>query len=701
MKKLLFLLLLSASSLIADESPKGTICFGTDCTPTTGSTFEVKPADVERRFVWTSSDASSVVLGTLAAKAVPIDLDSKDARNVTLSVRGDAQRGWPVETRFAIAESKDRLWRWSVPAKLIGKPMSIRLRRGSYTMQIGAEHHKADRRQLKVDANDVALHQITLAPLPAVIGRVVTMKKTGDDKEPKETPVAGAQLAQSNGKILASTNEQGAFRVELVEPLTKELVIMSPGLGTRVVPLNILAADTDLSVISLSSGVKLTTHIDRADSVKSKTLHAILTEASKTQYENTNIATRELKAGYDDFVFSDLSEGEYYLTLNGDGALEKLATVIPISTEDVSKEIHVAPFQLQGSVHFGSEPLREGKVYIHDRHHTWTVEAPIDGEGRFGGVMWQAEGIGGTVNSKETGPLPVDRDPTLTGDPATWDITFRRRLISGRIFDADTKEPIASAGLHMQLEVKAQAQAGASVMSRLYATIDVDDNGRYSIAATRDGVYDLSASAPEHVAAATTIELTDRDESKTADFPLSRGIEQIIDFVWPGGEPVGNAMVIEGVARDGHNPGWSGHSDATGRLKLRMRAGETKTLFVVPNEGSFAPVHVVADDSKPMRIVVPQPAASLVMKFQDAEKKPVMAGAAMRWNGEWLPGSVVSRLHIARIDAGSLRFALLPAGSYEVWGVRGGQPAFTPPPREPVRVGLSSGEQTVEITLPK
>jgi hypothetical protein len=33
MRKLLFLLLLSAAPLFAAEPEKGTVCFGTDCTP--------------------------------------------------------------------------------------------------------------------------------------------------------------------------------------------------------------------------------------------------------------------------------------------------------------------------------------------------------------------------------------------------------------------------------------------------------------------------------------------------------------------------------------------------------------------------------------------------------------------------------------------------------------------------------------------
>jgi hypothetical protein len=700
MKRFALLLLLGASAVRADDPPKGTICFEKNCTAVTGVTFAVKAADVDRRFVWTSVDATKVVLGVLAANAPTVDLETKDATNIALSVRGDAQRGWPVETRFAISESPDRQWRWSIPAKLIGKSLSIRVRPGTYMMLIGADHHKGVRRPLRVETKDLDLHQITLSPVPAVAGRVVTTKKGADDKEPKEAGVSGAQVARSDGKIIATTNEQGGFRAEILEPVTKELVFTTPGLATRVLPLHIVAADTDLGVITLASGVKLTVHIERPDTLKSKTLHATLTEASKTEYENTNIATREVKPGEDEVIFPDLSEGEYYVMLSGDAPLEKLTTAIEVKNRDVTEQIRIRPFELRGTVRLGSDPLREGAVGVHDNHHSWESDLLLDQEGRFGGVMWQAGGIGGWVNSKETGSLPIDGEPVLTGDPASWDITFRRRFIAGRIFDEETKLPVARVGLHLELEAGEQTGAGMG-MRRLYTNVHVDDDGHYSIAATRDGIYDLAVNAPDHVDVRRTIELKDVDESKTADFPLTNGIEQPIDFAWPSGEPVANGSVLSGVARDGHNAAWYGSTDVNGRLSLRMRAGESRTLFIVPAQGSFAAVHVVAGDGKPIRVIVSQPAASLVVNMHDADSKPVAAGTAIRWNGEWLPAPVVMRLSLSRLGPGSVRFSLMPAGSYELWAVRGGALTLGPPPVEPVRAGLSAGEQVVDILVEK
>src|SRR5205823_8207768 len=140
---------------------------------------------------------------------------------------------------------------------------------------------------------------------------------------------------------------------------------------------------------------------------------------------------------------------------------------------------------------------------------------------------------------------------------------FKRRLISGRIFDEETKEPIAGAGVFLQFEKPAGTRAS---ISQLHTNIKVDDEGKYFIVAMQEGTYDIAVNAPDHMDAKTTIEIVEGDTGHTLDFPMSRGIEQVIEFVSPGGEPL-SGTVIEGVARDGYNPGWYHGVDPSGRLK--------------------------------------------------------------------------------------------------------------------------------------
>jgi len=368
--------------------------------------------------------------------------------------------------------------------------------------------------------------------------------------------------------------------------------------------------------------------------------------------------------------------------------------VIDIKDHDVSKEIRIAPFEVQGSVRVGTEPVRDGKVGINDRHHTWSADVTIDGEGHFGGTMWQRDQIGGWVQSAMTGTLSVEA-VELQGDPAHWDIAFRRRLITGRLFDAQTNQPVERATLSLQLEVREPPPSGGgSKMSQMYTSVPVASDGTYSIIAVHDGVYDLNAHASEYVDAKSTVEMKADDESKSLDFPLSHGVDQSIEFVSWNGQPVARAMVLEGVARDGHNPAWYTQTDATGTAHIRMQPGESKTLFIAPRDGSFAGAHVIAPaagaEAKPMRITVPQPVGALTIHFVDRDGNKMQVRPAIRFNGEWLPYSLIGRL----------RFALLPAGVYEIWGVRRDESGLVPPPREPVRVGLSGGEQTVDVVVP-
>lgn len=670
MKKLV-ILLMAAGAMFAAEPQKGT--------------------------VWPSKDGTTFVLGSPAATVTTIDEEAKDSRNVTVTVRGAAHSGWPLETRFAVFQARDRVWRWSVPAKLAGNKITIRLPHGSYLLEVAAEHHKPDRQPLNIKDADLPPREIALAPLPVVTGRVVTMKKD------EQVPLAGAQIARIDGKVLASTNDQGLFRAEIDAPRPQEnIVVMAPGFGNRIVPLQAVSNETDVGTIKMSAGVKLTLHVDRPESLKSKTLQVRLDEHTPKQYENTKIASHELKGGDDELTFSDLSKGEYLVVISGDGPLERLSTTVAVDAEDVSRDIRISPFQLAGSVHLGSEPLREGKVGIQNGQHTWNADLPIDAEGHFGGTMWQREDVGGWVESKATGSMPVDEHPTLSGDPAVWDIHFERRMITGRVFDETTKQPIEHSAMQLQLEAKKPPAPGRSQMSRLYSGVKIEDDGSYSILAMHDGTYDLLVRAPGHVDVKQTVEMNQDDASKIVDFPLSAGVEQSVEFVWPNGEPVRNSSLIEGVARDGFNPGAMFRTDEAGVLKVRMKRDDSRTLFIMPSQGSFAAVHLVGSaEPKPMRVVVPFPTASLTVNMVGPDQKPVPAKLLMRFNGEWVPYSVVTRLQTTFMAGPKLVLPHLPAGAYELWGVGGRQPTFSPPPAEPVRAGLSTGEQAVEIAVPK
>lgn len=326
------------------------------------------------------------------------------------------------------------------------------------------------------------------------------------------------------------------------------------------------------------------------------------------------------------------------------------------------------------------------------------VKLPIDEEGRFGGTLWQPGKVRGWVSSKAIGSIVPTESPELGADPSPWNIALRRRLIEGRVLDAETKQPLA--GVSMRLE---KQTVGGNSRSRLYTSVDIGEDGRYAIAAIDDGTYDIKVQHPERVPLQQTIELREVDPSQSVDFALQRGVETKIEFTWPPGTPVANAPVIEGVARDGHNPLRMYATDAGGRLTIYSQRGEKRTLFVLPREGSLGMALVVAGSSRETsRVVVPHPAGAIQVTLRNREGKPEPSVVLLRFNGVWIPQSVVGRLPSDRSAPGVVRFTQLPAGTYEFWAVkpsRDYEGTFAPPAKAPVRVGLAGGQQHIEVPI--
>jgi hypothetical protein len=131
--------------------------------------------------------------------------------------------------------------------------------------------------------------------------------------------------------------------------------------------------------------------------------------------------------------------------------------------------------------------------------------------------------------------------------------------------------------------------------------------------------------------------------------------------------------VMEGVASDGYNAERHYSLDVSGRLTLRLQQSESRTLFIIPREGSFGIAHVAAqgNDSNTLRVVLPEPAGSLHIVISTADGKPAPAGVAMRFNGQTIPTPVLYQIGL-RGTPGALNdrsLLQLPAGAYDVWPV--------------------------------
>ncbi len=664
---------------------KGSLCVQNEerrCDATTVAAPAIQPSDEPRSFIWSSDDGKRVILGVVEPQAKAIALDDGRRSEVTLSIRGDRRRGWPLDAKVRVDTPKQK-WQIDLPAKVVEKLSAIRIPPGKYGFTIGAEHHRSERRP--VDASkSVAIREVVLKPLPAISGRVLNSK---------DEPLAGVQIVRGDGKIATHTDEQGTFHAELAEPIPEEILVVHPGFASRVMLLSDLDAENDLSTIRLGAGHKVTLRLVR-DGEHEMPARVRLLRANERRYEHTQITTRDLKTGEDEIVFADLDAGIYFVVFEGKDPLLRLKERVELKDADVESEVRIAPFALDGGVWLGEKPVGDGTVSVIDPDHSWRAQLKIDERGKFGGTMWQRGKVTGFV-SFSGGSEPV-QSPELESDPAVWNIRFKNRLITGRVYDAQTKQPLDGARLRLE-----RAAGSRQRVSRFYTAVRLQPDGSYSILAVEPGTYDLEASAPNRITEQTTIEIGEADEGKQIDFPLTTGTPLVLDVTWPSGEPVANAQVLEGVASDGHNPDRMSSTDGAGRVRIDARQGETRTLFILPREGSLAVVRAAAQrDADPLRVVVPLPSASLRIRTRDREGKQVPGWIIMRYNGELLPQPVTMRLPLDA-SLGEIRYQRLPAGSYELWAVaprRDYSQLIGVIPAHPAkRVGLTAGDEVVEL----
>jgi hypothetical protein len=656
MKKTITLMLVTfATSIAADNvAPfKGKLCLVAAkqkpvCTDVGAETEKTAAADAERLFVWSSADGKRLAFGIVPPKSETIDLSDKAQRMVTLTVRGDQRHGWPEDMKIRVTDANKKEWSWSVPAKTVSSLAQLSLLPGKYTVAFSADHHLTERRRIDL-AKDVSLREIKLRPMPVITGRVMTTK---------DEPVANGRIVRIDRRLIATTDEQGHFSGEALEPLPDSVLVEKSGLGSRAVTVQLSTGDADLAVVRLGAARKLALHIVRPEG-NHDPLHVRLKRRPEAKYEYIPIASKQLEPKDDSIVFDDLSKGEYAVIVEGSGSLDKLVTNLGIDESDVDKEIRIEPYHLDGTARFGDDPMT-GTLSGNMSGIQLEWSLPIE-DGRFSATLWQHGKLDGWVGTKELGsPEPVS-SPELGADPSTWNIQFPKRFISGRIFDSDNQQAINGAGLYLMRT------------DGLHSSIHLTEGGSFSIMATKTGTYELKASAPDYVNMKQTVEVHEDDASIQRDFALTHGLPVTLEVTWPSGTPVANAAVVEGVASDGYNAERHYTLDASGRLTLRLQQSESRTLFIVPAEGSFGIAHVAAqgNDSKTLRVVLPEPAGSLHIEISTADGKPARAGVAMRFNGETIPTPVLYQIGF-RGTPGAMNdrsLLQLPAGAYDVWPI--------------------------------
>lgn len=674
----------------ADEvqpPPRGRLCIADVCSDTTSATIAVKPADRERRFFWLSADAKTAYAGVIAPKAQSIVLDPAAFSALDVLLDGDASRGWPLEVAMTLGASTQKDWEWTLDRDAAKRLRRLYVPRGTYLLRANAAHHKSMRKRVVAGAepSKVALNFV---PLPLARGVVV-------DAEDK--PIATATIALPDETLCATVNEQGAFTCELPERLPEVIIVSSSGYAPRELSIvrETLGTGVDFGRVRLSRASALTLKIVRPEPAPAR---VSLFFDSPERYEHSKLKTVSIREREETVRF-DAAAGSYFVVIEGEGLLERLEAPVTVKDEATEHEIRVEPFRVIGTARFGDDPL-DGTLEIVAPQHTWRQRIPI-AKGAFNVTMWQRGDVRAWVSGDAMKGNELVHSPELGEDPSRWNIHIEKRLIVGRIFDAETKAAVTEAAF----EVVAETES-----SKSYSGADIAPDGSYQILANKPATYTLRVQSPKHMPYEAEVRITADDRTRKHDIALERGVLQPIDVVTPSGAPL-QSLILEGVQPDGVNPKIRTTTDDRGHYDLRGSPRQTRLLYIVPRDGSFGVARVqlpaTSADAKPMQIAVPPAVGALRVRSVDAEGKPRPARLLIRYDGEFVPGAIL-RIVTGDMGTGATGEGLLPrlpSGTYEVWALAGRDEeqrliAAGGTLREPVRVGLSGGEQVVTVVAP-
>ena len=579
--------------------------------------------------------------------------------------------------KVSLGSGPEPQWKFELDLEEAKRLRRLYVPRGMYRLTATAEHHRTYSAPVLAGPKPAKL-DIHLVPLPLARGVVV---------DAEDRPIAAATVSFPDATPCATANEGGAFTCELPEQIPPVLLVSSSGYAPREVSIvrrTREQEDVDLGRIRLDEGWRVTVNVVRPKRTPARV--SLLFDTPRNMRSRVTVALDEGEAT----VRFNAEAGQYFVLVEGDGPLERLAVPLRVKDADVEEEIRVEPFQFIGSVRFGDAPLAEGTVEVGPLDRSWREPLPVK-DGVFSATMWQGGQFHGWVHGPELAEGQLFQSPKLGADPSRWDIQIERRMIVGRVLDATTRAPVKI----LSFEVEAHSGDTES-----YFPARVQPDGSYRILAHMPGTYTLRVESPQHAPYRAELRVTAEDRTRAHDIELESGVLQPIDVVAPDGAPLGLTMVIE--------RGQDARTNERGHYVLRGSPGENRLLYFVPPLGSFAIARVLmprtSPEARPLRVVVPQSSGALRVRSVNPAGTPVPARLLIRYNGEFIPSSILGSV-VRRSGTdhdGRAVLLRLPAGEYEIWAVHSEEDerqliASAGTLREPVRVGLSGGEQAVTV----
>jgi Carboxypeptidase regulatory-like domain len=678
-----------AGSAVADAvPPEGVLCLDSEsrnaarCDKAPRARHSIAPRDHDRSYVWTRADGGEVLIGVVSAGAAVIDLDQDQSG--ALAYRITTER-WPAAVTVTV-ESEDgdpppRSWLIASAAKDFRLRL-LGLERGTMKIGLAAEHHRKEERSANVTARAADGGSVSLRALPVIYGEVVDRRTA--------SAIPGATVSYPNAPSPAAvTDASGHFELEVDREWPEYLRIASPGHGAKNVALPKVVADAILQPVQLSvaGSLLLTLTLPDGEERVSAELSSIdgddVRLIAKKVVDSANAAAR----------FDELAAGEYRLLISGRTAFERVATKIRIEEgEETTRDLEVKATDLVlAAVHRGA-PVAGARVELMPESGEWRASVTTGDDGTYAGRLWQTGSYVALVEAP--GHPPAFDEKKLTGTAAIrWEIRLPEQRVTGTV-TAPNRAPVAEATVFLNTD-----DAGSSTLLRT----QTDRAGKFQFPFVTPGQQTVTVNADGYLAAVRSFALDRNEGEHTVDVVLERGTTRRVRVTLANGSPAAGARIVA-EAPELSMPIVTGPD---GRVQVVLATRESRYLYALPREGSFAAVEIRAGDSGEALISVPPGDASILVRTQDQQLKPLTGvGLMMRYNGRLVPPVVAAAMtaHQGRSFTtganGKTVLEHMPAGVYEFWPYfHSATPPIAASADAPARIAAGPGPNTVTLTF--
>jgi hypothetical protein len=685
--------LLLVASIAAQERPKieAILCAQSgrllsSCGPVVGGKAIVRAEDAGQPYLATSDQWRSVFLGIYPSVLGPFDYRVQATSIIHMRLRW---RGTVPASALITVKGKPHEWSWRESRQQLLSLDSVRLPGGGkYSVTVAADHFQTRTVAVDASAANIQVGIVEIEPAQVIAGHV-TDKGDG-------SPLAGATISAPDEKVLAIANGAGQFRIEILDPELRFLLIAYPQHATRKLSLAELKTQ---AVVQLSRAAELSLTIDRNGS-SAKTIQVGIDRDDEQAEKLVKVGQKNLPSTANDLSFGNLEPGHYRITLRGDGPLQMFSTEADLPPgEKTTSRIRIEPGDLTVSVTFGDHPLPGATVEIGNSERGLRGTVTLNDLGVAVTEIWQ----GGTVitivrSAVMSTPFISYRKLELSPETQLA-IAIPDRRISGVVVDRGTGRPVPEADVTLSTQVN--GESGSVVVVS-------DASGRFEFKGVKAGNESIGVTAEHYLhAAPTTFVLGEAENTRDLRIELNAGVSRTVRITTAGGSTAARASIVTVV---GGQIVSVDEADMQGVATIPTPERVSSLLLIAARDGSLAARRLAppnsAGDDPPIDVLLPPPSVVVRIIARSTKQEAVQGlGFMIRFDGEMIPFAAqqtLFHLPIYTNGNGEVNVQRLPEGEYEFWPFENEEDALaiTAAPNSPaVRFHAHAGLNEAEITF--